>query len=73
MARKFSWKRATGVSGAKRVISKATGVPTTRSGRKRKVKKMATGSGCCVALAILVGWLVGIYFAADAIAAVWAG
>jgi len=32
----FSWKRATGVTNAKRKIAKATGIPTTKSGRKRK-------------------------------------
>lgn len=32
----FSWKRALGVSKAKSKISKATGIPTTKSGRKRK-------------------------------------
>ena len=33
----FSWKRALGVTKAKRKIAKATGIPTTRSGRQRKV------------------------------------
>lgn len=32
----FSWKRATGISNAKRKIAKATGIPTTKQGRKRK-------------------------------------
>lgn len=32
----FSWKRALGVSKAKSKISKTTGIPTTKSGRKRK-------------------------------------
>lgn len=32
----FSWKRALGVSNTKSKISKATGVPMTKSGRKRK-------------------------------------
>lgn len=35
----FSWKRAVGVTVAKRKISKATGIPTTKSGRQRKVGK----------------------------------
>ena len=35
----FSWKRAVGISGAKRKISKATGIPTTKAGRKRKAKE----------------------------------
>jgi hypothetical protein len=33
----FSWKRALGVTKAKRSISKATGIPTSRSGRRAKV------------------------------------
>lgn len=33
----FSWKRALGVTKAKRKIAKATGIPTSRSGRQRKV------------------------------------
>lgn len=32
----FSWKRATGISKAKRKIAKATGIPTTKSGRQKK-------------------------------------
>ena len=32
----FSWKRITGVSKVKSKISKATGIPTTKAGRKRK-------------------------------------
>ncbi len=36
----FSWKRAVGVSSAKRKIAKATGIPTTRSGRQKKVGKL---------------------------------
>ena len=35
----FSWKRALGVTAAKRKISKATGVPLTRSGRRNKIGK----------------------------------
>lgn len=41
----FSWKRATGITSAKRKIAKATGIPTTRSGRQRKVGRMM---GCLV-------------------------
>ena len=36
----FSWKRALGVTKAKRKISKATGIPTSRSGRRAKVGRM---------------------------------
>lgn len=36
----FSLKKATGVTKAKRKVSKATGIPLTKSGRKRKAKKL---------------------------------
>lgn len=35
----FSWKRALGVTAAKRKISRATGVPLTRNGRRSKLGK----------------------------------
>jgi len=41
----FSWKRALGVSTAKRRIARATGVPTTRQGRQAKVGR---AMGCLV-------------------------
>lgn len=36
----FSRKRAFGVTSAKRKIAKATGIPTTKAGRKRKAQNM---------------------------------
>ena len=33
----FSWKRALGVTKAKREFTKATGIPTTKSGIERKI------------------------------------
>lgn len=36
----FSWKRALGVTKAKRKIAKVTGIPTTKAGRKRKAQSM---------------------------------
>ncbi|MCL6105820.1 MAG: hypothetical protein M1309_00475 [Actinobacteria bacterium] len=45
----FSWKRAIGITRAKRKISRATGIPLTKSGRQRKIGKMATG-GCLMAV-----------------------
>lgn len=36
----FSWKRTLGITSAKRKIAKATGIPTTRSGRRNKVGKI---------------------------------
>lgn len=37
---KWSWKRAIGVTAAKRKFAKATGIPTTKSGRQRKVGRL---------------------------------
>lgn len=36
----FSWKRAVGITDAKRKIARATGIPTTKSGRKRKAQNL---------------------------------
>lgn len=36
----FSLNKALGISKAKRKIAKATGIPTTRSGRRNKIGKM---------------------------------
>lgn len=36
----FSWKRAFGITKAKRKIANATGIPTTKAGRRNKVGKI---------------------------------
>jgi hypothetical protein len=36
----FSWNRLLGVTAAKRKVSRATGIPCTKSGRQRKVGAM---------------------------------
>ena len=36
----FSWKRALGITKAKRKIAKMTGIPTTRSGRRNKAARL---------------------------------
>ena len=41
--RKPSLKTALGITKAKRRIAKATGIPTTKSGRKRKAMNALTG------------------------------
>lgn len=49
MGRKsFSSKRAVGISGAKSKISRQIGIPLTRSGRHKKVKR---ATGCFIATA----------------------
>lgn len=63
----FSWKRFTGISAAKARISRATGVPLTRSGRHQKIGRSVTGGGCLIPCALVVGvasvatliWMVG--------------
>jgi hypothetical protein len=35
----FSWKRALGITAAKRKVSRTTGIPLTRAGRQRKLGK----------------------------------
>jgi peptidoglycan hydrolase-like protein with peptidoglycan-binding domain len=54
----FSWKRALGVTSAKQKFSRATGIPTTRSGRQRKAARlmgclMPVTIACCV-IALMV-------------------
>jgi len=36
----FSWKRAIGISGYKSKISRAIGIPLTKSGRERKLGRL---------------------------------
>lgn len=36
----FSWKRALGITDAKRKISKSTGIPLSRSGRRSKLGRL---------------------------------
>jgi hypothetical protein len=36
----FSWKRALGITAAQRKISRATGIPLSKTGRQRKLGKM---------------------------------
>jgi hypothetical protein len=39
----FSWKRAVGVTGAKRRAARKTGIPLTRSGRRTKLGRLLGG------------------------------
>ncbi len=36
----FSWRRALGITSAKQKIARATGIPTTKQGRKRKAQNL---------------------------------
>ena len=40
----FSWKRAIGITAAKRKITRSTGIPTTRQGLERKVGALIIGA-----------------------------
>lgn len=55
----FSWKRATGVTNAKRKISKATGIPLTKQGRRNKAARAVT-SGCLTLILAEILIAVGI-------------
>lgn len=46
----FSWRRASGLSAAKGRLSRAIGIPLTRSGRQKKIGRAL---GCCVPLTLL--------------------
>jgi hypothetical protein len=50
----WSWKRACGLSAAKGRLSRALGVPLSRSGRQRKVGRML---GCCLPAVVVLGAL----------------
>ncbi len=50
----WSWKRALGISAAKGRVSRAIGVPLTRSGRERRIGRAMSGSGVGL-LALLAG------------------
>lgn len=43
MARRMLFKTK-----AKRWVARKTGIPTTRSGRRTKLRRIATGGGCLV-------------------------
>lgn len=51
----FSWKRLLGISAAKSRISRATGIPWTRSGRQRKIGGLCCGCIVPVVLALIGG------------------
>ncbi len=61
----YSPRRALGISAAKGRIARATGIPTTRAGRQRKLGRMVSGGGCLLAAVLLllvtltVGTLIG--------------
>jgi hypothetical protein len=55
----FSWKRFVGITAAKRRVSRATGIPWSRSGRNQKIGRIVTGGGCLLPLTLLIGAALG--------------
>ena len=53
----FSWRRASGVSALSRRVSRATGVPLSRSGRQRAVGARLGWAGALILSAAAVGLL----------------
>ena len=56
MGKKFGWsaKRAFGVSSAIQKIARATGIPTSKQGRRNKARRIATG-GCLTLIVEIFG------------------
>ena len=50
----FSWNRLLGITRAKQRVSRATGIPWTKSGRQRKAGAILTGGGCLLPVVIAV-------------------
>jgi hypothetical protein len=50
----FSWQRFLGVTRAKRRVSRATGIPWSRSGRNQKIGRIITGGGCLIPILLLL-------------------
>ena len=50
----FSWKRLVSISRVKSNISRAIGVPLTKSGRQRKLGRIVTGGGCLLPVLLVV-------------------
>jgi hypothetical protein len=50
----FSMNRALGITQAKQRFARATGIPTTRSGRQRKMGSMMGCGGCLIQILAIV-------------------
>lgn len=61
----FSWKRALGVTSAKRKIARFTGIPTTRSGRRAKAGRLM---GCATYIFIVMMIVIALIAGAVALA-----
>lgn len=54
----FSWKRALGITAAKQRIARATGIPTTKQGRRAKMRRLTGCGGCLVEVLAVVALVV---------------
>lgn len=50
----FSWNRVLGVTNSKQKIARMTGIPTTKQGRRNKVRRVAT-AGCLTLILYIFG------------------
>lgn len=62
----FSWKRLSGISGAKANVSRKIGIPLTKSGRNQKIGRMVS-KGCLgivilliIPIVTVISWLIWI-------------
>jgi hypothetical protein len=49
----FSWKRLSGISGAKAKVSRKIGIPLTKSGRNQKIGRIVS-KGCLGMFALII-------------------
>jgi hypothetical protein len=49
----FSWKRISGISGAKAKVSRKIGIPLTKSGRNQKIGRTIS-KGCLGMFALII-------------------
>jgi len=58
----FSWKRLSGISGAKSNISRKIGIPLTKSGRDQKIGRIVSGGCLSIIVIILIPIFLIIFF-----------
>ena len=54
----FSWRRLVGISAFKARISRATGIPLSRSGVEQKVGRIFLRGGCILVIGLVIAVLV---------------
>lgn len=61
----FSFNRLTGISSAKGKLSRAIGIPLSKSGRRKKGSKILSGCGCFLGVLVLLLILIGALSSID--------